>query len=209
MSSCYCGTTEGFGESLCHLATRGWNALVLPRPGMRMHESHCRVGCRSVYIKDWAPALGLGSELEKAHVYPVNWRPFNWVLEWPSNQKNKQTEAITLTSSWAMRGCFLCLRGKSATRCSGEASLWKEEGRTWKEIQKTLMQSLYNQGKAWHLSAAKILCLHEEAALWGKETGTWGGKERNKHVGCSFFQVGGKHRTSCRSLYLCIYVAYL
>lgn len=48
----------------------------------------------------------------------------------------------------------------------------KEREEHEKEKQKTLMQSLYNQGQAWHLSAALILCLYEET-LPREETGTW------------------------------------
>ncbi len=42
-----------------------------------------------------------------------------------------------------------------------------------KEKQKTLMQPLYNHGEARHLLAGLILCLYEEASLWGKEKGKW------------------------------------
>lgn len=72
-----------------------------------------------------------------------------------------------------------------------------------KEKQKTLMQSLYNQRKAWYHLAGLILCLYEEAPLWRKQKGTWGEGKETHFMQCLPSQGRAWSVMGCLILHLC------
>lgn len=93
-----------------HLATRGWNALM--KPAVRMHEVYS--------LKTQHSELHKLIYSGQTELFLIGvWRVLK--MRW----KTKLTEPAALTSSSAVTGCFLRLRGQSAMRCSGEASPWK------------------------------------------------------------------------------------
>lgn len=133
-----------FGVWLRHLAGRGWNTFVQPHGDTFVRGA----GKSACILKIWLRRSGLTQS--STYTQQIE----DLLIGFLSALKSGRGGGIILTSSSEWRGCFLCLHGQSARRCSGEASLWKEEGRTRNKKNNSLMQSLYNQGKARDLPAA-------------------------------------------------------